>query len=294
MGSLEQFLGPGGTFRFEMDLLDIPQVVGIAFVQRLQERIVNNRRLYIRRQARGGEEFVLEGNDVLIPAVSLHDRVMHFGLRQFLTEPFDHDDRPVGARDDEVEVASLHLVGRREGDVLALDPGQPDAADRTKEREASENQARRRADHREDVGVILPVGGDRAGLDLNLVAKHIREEGAYRPIDQPGGEDLLGRGSPFALDEAAGEFARGIDFFTVIDGEREEIESFATRSRDRGDECHGIADANHHSATGLFCESSGFNRDDFAPDGSLDGDGSAWGDRRAGHGMYLDSPALVS
>ena len=140
--------------------------------------------LLVRGQAEGGEQVVLERQDFLVEAVGLHDRVVHLGLGHLAPEPFDHDDGLVGGGDDQVEVAVLHLGGGRQGDVLVVDPAQPDGADRAHEGDAGEDQRGRGADDREDVGVVLAVGGDRPGLDLDLVAEPFGEERADRPVDE--------------------------------------------------------------------------------------------------------------
>ena len=68
------------------------------------------------------------------------------------------------------------------------------------------------------------------------------EERADRPVDQPRGEDFLGRRPTLALDEAAGKLARGIGLLAVVDGQREEVEAFPARGGDDGDQRHGVAD----------------------------------------------------
>ena len=61
----------------------------------------------------------------------------------------------VGARHDQVEVALFQLVVRREGDELAVDPADADAADRALERQRRDEQRGRDADHRQHVAVVL-------------------------------------------------------------------------------------------------------------------------------------------
>ena len=101
------------------------------------------------------------------------------------------------------------------------------------ERHPRQQQRRRGADHRRHVGIVRAVGRDRARLDLHLVAIPLGKERPDRPVDQPRGEDFLGGRPPLALDEAAGELARGIGLLAVVDGQREEIEPFAARARPR-------------------------------------------------------------
>ena len=57
-------------------------------------------------------------------------------------------------------------------------------------------------------------------------------------------------GRPLALDEAAGELARGVDLLAVIDGEREEVEAFAAGAGDGGDQGHRVAHPDDDGAAG--------------------------------------------
>ena len=195
-----------------VDRLGVADLAAETVVEVGLQRVVRDFDLLVGGEAEGVEEFVLEGQDFLVEAVGLHDRVVHLGLGKLLPEPFDHDDGLVGGGDDQVEVAVLHLGGGREGDVLVVDPAEPDGADGSHEGDLGEDQGGGGADDREDVGIILAVGGDRPGLDLDLVAEPLGEEGPDGPVDEAGGEDLLGGRPPLALDESAGEPARGVDF----------------------------------------------------------------------------------
>ena len=120
------------------------------------------------------------------------------------------------------------------------------------------------------VRVVLPIGGDRAGLDLDLVAVRLGEERADRPVDQPRSQDLLGGRPAFTLDEAAGKLARGVGLLAVVNGQREEVESFPARGGDDGDQRHGVADPDDHGAAGLFGEMTGLDTDVLVTDGSFD------------------------
>ena len=117
---------------------------------------------------------------------------------------------------------------------------------------------------------LEPVGRNRARLDLHLVAIPFGKERPDRPVDQPRGEDFLGGRPALTLDEAAREFARRVRLFTVIDGEREEIEPFATGRGHEGDQRHRVADSNDHGTTGLFGEMTRLDAQQLAADGPLD------------------------
>ena len=121
-------------------------------------------------------------------------------------------------------------------------------------------------------GSLTPVGRDRAGLDLDLVAVAGREQRPDRPVDQPGGEDLLGRGPPLALDEAAGELARGVDLLAIVDRQREEVEPLAAGGDDGGDQGHRVAEADDDGAAGLLGQLAGLDGDRLVADRALDDD----------------------
>ena len=141
------------------------------------------------------------------------------------------------AGDDQVEVALLHLLGgrqRRRTGRRSGRAGWPPIGPRKGTRASM--QRGRGADHRRHVGVVLAVGRDRPGLDLDLVAVRLGEERADRPVDEPRGQDLLGGRPPLALDEAAGELARGVDLLAIIDRQGEEVEALAAGGGDGGDQ----------------------------------------------------------
>ena len=107
-------------------------------------------------------------------------------------------------------------------------------------------------------GSLMPVGRDRPRLDLDLFAVPFGKERADRPVDQAGGQDFLVGGPPFALDEAAGKLARGVGLFTVVDGEREEVEALPARGGHAGHQRHGVADPHDHRPAGLLGQPAGF------------------------------------
>ena len=68
-------------------------------------------------------------------------------------------------------------------------------------------------------------------------------------------------GPAFALEVAAGDAARGVEFFLVVDGERQEVDAFARRlGGDDGSENGGLAVGGEHGAVGLARHAAGFER----------------------------------
>ncbi len=138
----------------------------------------------------------------------------------------DHQDRLLGAGDDQVETRhGLRLV-RRVGNELAVHEADPHRADGAVKRDAREAQRRGRAVHRQDVGIVLLVSGDREADDLDLVAKAGGEERADRPVDQPRGEGFLFRGRALASEVPAGDPAARVHALAVLDREREKVLGF--------------------------------------------------------------------
>ena len=114
-------------------------------------------------------------------------------------------------------------------------------------------------DHRQNVGIVLHVVRQRGDDHLGLVAPAVDEQRADRTVDQAGDQRFLFGRTAFALEIAAGNAARGIGLFLVVDGERQEVDALARRFRgDDGGEHHGLAIGRHDGAVGLAGDLAGF------------------------------------
>ena len=142
------------------------------------------------------------------------------------------------------------------------------AGDGLLERDLRERQRRRGAGDGEHVGVVVGVGREHQRDDLRFVAPAGGEQRTDRPVDQAAGEDfLLGR-LAFALEEAAGDAARGVGVFAVVDRERQEVDAFARARRvARRDEHHRVAQADDDGAVGLLGQLAGLDRQGRPPSG---------------------------
>src|SRR5262249_11606326 len=155
---------------------------------------------------------------------------------------------------------------------LAVDPGNADGADRSLEGDRGNRESGGGADHRENVGIILAVGGKDDYLDEDFVEVAEGEEGADRPVDHAGGKGFLGGWPACPVDEVAGELARGGGLCAVIDGEGEEVGSGAGVRGDDGGEDDGFAEGDGDGAVGLLGEEPGFDLEFFSADVSCDVD----------------------
>ena len=194
--------------------------------------------------------------------VTVHHAAEHDVLGKLERFRLDHHHARLGAGDDQVELRLLQLGRRGVEDVLAVDVAHAARADGPVERHARQGQRRRHADHRRDVGVDFRVERQHLRHDLDFVVEAVREQRPDRPVDEARGQRLLLGGAAFALEEAAGDLARGVGLLGVVDGEREEILPGlgGLRRGDRGED-DGVVHGDQHGAVGLAGDLAGFEGD---------------------------------
>ena len=120
--------------------------------------------------------------------------------------------------------------------------------------------------------VVLGVGREHERDDLRLVAPARGEERADRPIDEPARQHFLFGRLAFALEEAAGDPARRVGVFAVVDRQRQKVDALArVGGVAGGDEHDGVARADEDRAVGLFGEPAGFDRQGLPTDRDVAG-----------------------
>ncbi len=198
-------------------------------------------------------------DDRLEVTVPEHHGAEHDLFVQFLGFRFHHQHGVGGAGDDQIELGFDHFVERRVEYVFVVDEADARRADRTLEGGAGNRQCRGGSDQRENVGIVLHVMRQHGDDDLGLVAPAIDEQGADRTVDQTGNQRFLFGGPAFALEVAAGNAARGVGLFDVIDGQRQEVDAVTGCLRgDDGGEHDGLAVSGEHGAIGLTGDLAGF------------------------------------
>ena len=203
------------------------------------------------------------------------ERVEHLGLGDLVGARLDHEDGLVGAGDDEVEVGVVDEVGlARVDDEVAVDLADAHGADGRGERDRREHQRRGGAVHREDVVGVDVVDAQRHVHQLRLEVPALREERADRAVDHARGQRALLARATLALEERAGDLARGVHALLDIHRQREEVD-VAEVADGRGAEDHRVALADDDRAGGLPGHLAGLERDLAA--GDLD--------RDRGHGV---------
>ncbi len=193
-------------------------------------------------------------------------------LRHLVGAGLDHGQAVLRADDDEVEGGLLPvLLQRRVDDELAVD--QPDAhrADRPEERQRRQHERSRRTVDAENVVRGDEVGREHGADDLHLVAETLRPKRPDRAVDHPRSQGGALTRASLALEEAAGDLARGVHPLLDVDRQREEVGALAgLRASHRGGENHRLARANDDCAVRLLRELAGFEADLLLS--NLDGD----------------------
>ncbi len=169
-----------------------------------------------------------DGLELLVPE---HHRFEHLLFGQLLGFQFDHHHRVCRSGDDQIEGGLGHLVEHGVQHELAADEADAGRRDRAEERQARQRQGRRGGDQAQDVGIVLQVVGEHVDDDLRLILEAFDEQRPDGPVDEAAGQRLLLRGTPLALEEAAGDLAGGIGLFLVVDGEGEKIDAGLWRFR---------------------------------------------------------------
>ena len=192
--------------------------------------------------AAGFQDLSLKLNNPLDLFMSEENRFQNHVLRQLVRARFDHHDRVLRAGNRQIEIRFFTLGERRVDDKLAAYPADPHPGDRPVERNIGDAKGARRADHRRDVRRIILFNRQDGSDDLNIVAKSLWEKRPNGAINEPGTQNRRIAWTTLPLDEAAGNFAYGVHFFLIIDGQREKINPFPRlrRSRYRYQD-HGVA-----------------------------------------------------
>ncbi len=184
-------------------------------------------------------------------------------LRNLVGAGFDHRQAVLRTDDDEVECGLFPvLLQRRVDDQFAVDLPDAHGPDGAEERQRRQHQCRRRSVDAEDVVRGDEVGREHGADDLHLVAEALRPERPDRAVDHPRGEGGALAGASLALEEAAGDLARGVHALLDIDRQRKEVGALAgLRPSDCGGENHRLATADDDCAIRLLREVAGFEAD---------------------------------
>ena len=205
-------------------------------------------------------QFDLQIDQRLQGFVSEKDRFEHFILGQQLCLPLDHDDRLAGTCHRDVEIAVFHLLKGRICHQFAIHPADTHGGNGPVERDVGHFHCRRSRDDGESVRIVDQVGGNHRRHDLGFIHVPFGEQGAHGAVDQTADEGFPLAGAAFATEEGARDFAGGIEFFLVVDGQGKEILPFPHFARrNDGTQNLGLTIGDHHGTVGLTSHFPGFN-----------------------------------
>ena len=197
------------------------------------------------------------GDELLDLAVGDVERVEDLGLGDALGAGLDHQERLVGAGDDQVELQLLVALLGRVDDEVTLEFADADRADVLGDRGFGDRQRRGGAIHREDVVGVDVIHRQRHRDQLRLVVPALGEERADRPVDHARGQRRFLAGFALAAEERAGDLARGVRALLDVDGEGKEVHiAQAAEGRgNRGPSCRRPGPRPRHPPASRVCPS---------------------------------------
>ncbi len=236
-------------------------------VEVVADLLLGDRQLLL---SRVGRKRVDRGNDLLDRFVRRVERLDNLIFRHFLRPGLHHHEPVFAAGDNQVELAVFALLEGGVDQVLTVDEPHANAGNRFLERDLRERERGGGTGDREDVRVVLLIRRQNKRDDLRLEAPAGWEQRPDRPVDAAAREHFLFRRLAFAFEEAAGDPSRRVGVFTIVHGQRQEVDSFA---RVGGAACRHeddrVAEADDDGAAGLLGELSRFEPERVIADGDF-------------------------
>ena len=172
-------------------------------------------------------QVVLQPDDGLHDPVAVEQPLQERLFRHLVCPALHHDHGGLAAGDDHIHVALGQLGIGRVHDEPTTHAPDPDAADGTLKRNLGHGESRRGSHHRQDIRIVLLIGGEDRRDDLDVLMVPLRKQRTDRPVDQPRGQRLLLVWAPLALEETAGDLAGGVGPLLIVDRQGEEIDPLA-------------------------------------------------------------------
>ena len=161
----------------------------------------------------------------------------------------------VGARDDEVELRLLGLLQGRVDDELVADEADAHGADRALEGQLRQHQRGRGPVDAEDVERVHVIDREHRRDHLGLVAVPLGPQRPDRPVGHARRQGRAVARPRLALDEAAGDLARGVHALLDVHGQGEEVRPRARLLRaHRRHQHHRVARTDDDRAVRLLCQ----------------------------------------
>ncbi len=149
----------------------------------------------------------------------------------------------------------------RVDDIFVADEGHAHFRNRAMEGDVGHADGGRGGQGCQCIGSLFLVVRQEADLYDGLGMVVIREQRTQGAVDEAGDEHFIVGGLGLALEETAGELARSVVFFPIVDRQGEEI-GFGGYfgSGANGGQNDGVAATQHHRAVGLLGITAGIER----------------------------------
>ena len=134
-----------------------------------------------------------------------------------------------------------------------------DGTDGTRKRNARDGQGCRSGNNRTRTRIVDHVNRKGRDDDLDFIEVALGEEWAQRSVGQTRRQNRGGRGTTFALEEAARDFTSSVHLLFVIDGQWEKVDPLAGRfGGHNGGQQDGVPVAYGDGTVGLLGEPTRF------------------------------------
>ena len=195
-------------------------------------------------------------------------------LRHLNGTGFHHHNGVAVAGDDHVEQRGVAALEAGVNLVAAAVPGDPAGADGAVKGDVADGKRGGSGHHAQGFGGVVFVHGEDGDDDLDFVVQALGKEGADAAVGETGREDGLGAGAPLAAEEAAGDFADGVEALFELHGQGQEVDAFAGLvGHYHGGQEDGFAAGDGYGAVGLLGQASGFKGYGLPADFAGDGEG---------------------
>ena len=221
-----------------------------------------------------GNQAVNQFDGLNVALVGQADAFQDDLFRDFHGTGFHHHDGVAVAGHDHVEFGGAGALVAGIDAVFTAVPGNAAGSDGAVEGNLAEGQCGGSSDHAQGFRRVLFVHREDGDDDLNFIVQALGEKRPDAAVGETSGQDGLSTGASFAAEEAAGDFADGVQTLFKLYGEGEKVDALpGLLGHYGGSEQDGFAAGDGYGAVGLLGEAAGFHCDGMPTDFTGDGEG---------------------
>ena len=190
-----------------------------------------------------------------------HNAVIHDLVGNLVGAGLDHGDQLIGRGHGNGHLGFLALLRGGIDNILAVHIPYGNAGDRALPRDIGDGQGRGGSHHGGNLRRAVRIHRHDGAHHGYIVSHILGEQGADRPVDDPGGQNGLIAGTALPFQEGAGNFAHGVQLFLKVHGQREKVDAVpGLGGSGHRHVHHGVAVADKAGAVGQLGD---FSRLDF-------------------------------